>query len=155
MSPQLILFFLLIPILIWAFNTFDNLIKLEYEIFHQQWLKDGQPSGLYWRPADYRPSLHSGFATQKSMLILLFKKPEWVASSAQACSLLKKYRILILTWNISVILWFFYQVWFSGQAFHFIKNISLKSHPDMVYCLIGRWRVHPAQDEPRAGGYPV
>ena len=107
MSLQIILFFLLFPILIWGFNTFDNLIKLEYEKFHQQWLQDGEPSGLYWRPADYSPSFHGGFATQKSMLILLFKKPEWVASSDQASILLKKYRILVFTWNISIILWFF------------------------------------------------
>lgn len=105
MSLQLIIIILLIPILIWAFNTFDNLMKLEYEKFHQQWLKDGQPSGLYWRPAGYRPSINGGLATQKSMLTLLFKKPEWIASSDQACGLLKKYRILVLTWNISIILW--------------------------------------------------
>jgi hypothetical protein len=107
MSLQLIVIILLIPILIWSFNTFDNLMKLEYEKFHQQWLKDGQPPGLYWRPVGYRPSFQSGFATQKSMLILLFRKPEWVASSDQASNLLKKYRILVLTWNVSVILWFF------------------------------------------------
>jgi hypothetical protein len=41
MSLQYIFFFLLIPILIWSFNTFDNLIKLEYEKFHQYWIKDG------------------------------------------------------------------------------------------------------------------
>ena len=106
MSLQLIVIILLIPILIWSFNTFDNLIKLEYETFHQQWLKDGQPSGLYWRPADYHPSFHSGFAAQKSMLILLFKSPEWVTSSDLGSNLLKKYRILVLTWNISIIIWF-------------------------------------------------
>ena len=111
MSLQLIVIILLIPILIWSFNTFDNLIKLEYEKFHQQWLKDGQPPGLYWRPAGYRSSFQSGFATQKSMLILLFKKPEWVASSVKACNLLKKYRILVLIWNISIILWFI--AWFA------------------------------------------
>lgn len=107
MSLQLILFILLIPVLVWAFNTFDNLIKLEYEKFHEQWIKDGQPSGLYWRPTDYRPSFHCGIATQKSMLILLFNKPEWVASGGQAYNLLKKYRILVVTWNIGIIVWFF------------------------------------------------
>ena len=107
MSLQVILFFILIPILIWGINTFDNLIKLEYEAFHQQWLKDGQPSGMYWRPAGYRSSFQSGFATQKSMLKFLFEKPEWIASSVQACILLKKYRILVLTWNAAIILWFF------------------------------------------------
>jgi hypothetical protein len=107
MLLQIVIFFLLIPILIWAFNTFDNLIKLEYEKFYQYWIKDGQPSGLYWRPADYHPSFQGGIATQKAMLILLFKKPEWVASSDIAWNLLKKYRILVLTWNCSIIIWFF------------------------------------------------
>ena len=107
MPFQLIVIIPLIPILIWSFNTFDNLIRLEYEKFHQQWLKDGQPPGLYWRPAGYRPSFQSGFATQKAMLVMLFSKPEWVASSDQARILLKKYRILALTWNLGIILWFF------------------------------------------------
>jgi hypothetical protein len=106
MSLQYIFFFLLIPILIWSFNTFDNLIKLEYEKFHQYWIKDGKPSGLYWRPADYHPSFNGAIATQKAMLILLFKKPEWVASSGHAWNLLKKYRILVLIWNCSIIIWF-------------------------------------------------
>jgi len=112
MSLQTVSFLLLVPILIWAFNTFDNLIKLEYGKFHQQWIKDGKPSGLYWRPADYHPSLQGGIATQKSMLILLFRKPGWIASSAQASNLLKKYRILVLTWNISILLWFFARLGF-------------------------------------------
>jgi hypothetical protein len=112
MSPQLFYFFLLIPVLIWAFNTFDNLIKLEYEKFHQQWIKDGQPSGLFWFPDGCRPSFHGGIATQKSMLILLFNKPEWIASSAQACNILTKYRILVLTWNIGIILWLFVRLGF-------------------------------------------
>jgi hypothetical protein len=112
MAPQLFYFFLLIPVLIWAFNTFDNLIKLEYEKFHQQWIKDGQPSGLFWHPDGCRPSFHGGIATQKSMLLLLFNKPEWIASSAQACNLLKKYRILVLAWNIGIILWLFARLGF-------------------------------------------
>ena len=107
MSIQLFVIILLIPILIWSFNTFDNLIKLEYEKFHQQWLKDGQPPGLYWRPAGNSPSFHGGIATQKSMVKLLIKKPEWVASSDEACYLHKKYRILVLAWNAGIILWLF------------------------------------------------
>jgi hypothetical protein len=105
MSPQWFYFFLLIPLLIWAFNTFDSLIKLEHEKFHQQWIKDGQPPGMFWRPEGSRPSFQGGIATQKSMLLLLFNKPEWIESSSQARNLLKKYRILVLAWNIGIILW--------------------------------------------------
>jgi hypothetical protein len=107
MSLQCVFPILLIPILIWAFNTFDNMIKLEFGKFHQHWIADGKPSGLFWRPAGIRPSFHGGIAAQKSMLIMLFKRPEWIASSAHGCILLKKYRILVLTWNIGIILWLF------------------------------------------------
>ncbi len=107
MPLQIVVIIVLIPILIWSLNTFDNLMKLEYEKFHDQWLKDGQPPGLYWRPAGHHPSFQSGFATQKAMLVLLFRRPEWVESSGQAKILLTKYRILVLTWNISIIIWFF------------------------------------------------
>ena len=106
LTMQIFLFVLLVPILIWAFNTFDNLIRLEYEQFHQHWISDGLPSGLYWRPPDYRPSFRSGMATQKSMLFLLIGKPEWVESSDYASRLQRKYRILVLTWNACLVLWF-------------------------------------------------
>ena len=106
MMLQIALFVLLVPFLIWAFNTFDNLIKLEFEDFHQQWIADGRPSGLYWRPAGYRPSLQGGIATQRSMLVLLVGRPEWVASSDYASRLQRRYRILVLTWNICLLLWF-------------------------------------------------
>lgn len=107
MTPQVIIFALLVPILIWAFNTFDNLIKLEYEKFHEQWVADGTPSGIYWRPADYRPSFTGAFATQKAMFSLFFKKPLWIESSPFAFTLHRRYRILVLTWNVGLVLWFF------------------------------------------------
>ena len=119
MSPQWFYFFLLMPVLIWAFKSFDDLIKLEHEKFHQQWIKDGQPSGLFWHPDGCRPSFHGGIATQKSMLILLFNKPEWIASSVEACNLLKKYRILVFAWNIGIILWLFVRLVFQGAGLPF------------------------------------
>ncbi len=112
MTLQVLLFFLLTPVLIWAFNTFDNLIRLEHENFHQQWLADGKPSGLYWRPADYRPSFHCAMATQKSMLFLLFRKPGWTQSGDYASTLLRKYRILVLTWNVGVVFLVLFKGWF-------------------------------------------
>ncbi len=109
MTLQVIIFVLLVPVLIWAFNTFDNLIKLEYEKFREQWDADGTPSGIYWRPADYRPSLTGAFATQKAMFMLLFTRPGWIESSPYAFALHRRYRILVLTWNGGLLFWFF--VW--------------------------------------------
>jgi hypothetical protein len=108
MPLPIIIFFLLIPILLWAFITFDNLIKLEHQKFHFQWMKDGEPSGMYWRPANFHRSFRNGMATQKSMLLWLFKNPKWVESSDEASKLLKRYRVLVLAWNICIILWAFF-----------------------------------------------
>ncbi len=107
MPIPILLFFLLIPILLWAFFTWDNLIKLEHENFHHQWVKNGKPTGMFWRPPNTSRSYSSGMATQKFMFVWLFKNPEWVESSDDGMRLIKRYRILVLVWNISVILWFF------------------------------------------------
>ncbi len=107
-------FLLLVPILLWAFFTWDGLIKLEHKNFYQQWINDGQPIGMYWRPSKLLPSFHSGMATQKYMLIWLFKNPPWVESSDEALKLLRRYRILVLAWNISIVLWFFVVLRFFG-----------------------------------------
>jgi predicted membrane protein len=114
MPLPIITFFLLIPILIWAFTTFDNLIKLEYESFHEQWIKDKQPVGMFWRPENYRVSFSSGNVSQKYMLVWLFKTPEWVNGSDEASALLKRLRVLVLIWNICVLLWFFVGLRFLG-----------------------------------------
>ncbi|HEX9022914.1 MAG TPA: hypothetical protein VF799_03650 [Geobacteraceae bacterium] len=109
MTLQVLIFVLLVPILIWAFNTFDNLIKLECEKFHEQWVADGAPSGIYWRPTDYRPSLQGALATQKAMFMLFFRRPGWMESSPYALSLHRRYRMLVLSWNVGLVCWF--SVW--------------------------------------------
>jgi hypothetical protein len=107
MPISIISFFLLIPILFWAFFTWDNLIKLEHEKFLRQWLDDGKPTGIFWHSAKSRRTYRSGMVTQKYMFIWLFKNPEWVKASDEALILIKRYRTLVFTWNISIILWFF------------------------------------------------
>ena len=105
MAFESILVFLLVPILIWAFRTFDNLMKHEYEQFHNQWIEDGKPSGIYWRPRECHPSFQGVMATQRSMIKILFRKPDWAASSVYASRLIRRYRILVLIWNIYFFFW--------------------------------------------------
>jgi hypothetical protein len=107
MPLPIIVFLLLIPILIFAFITFDNLIKLEHEDFHKQWLRDKQPIGMFWRPENYRASFGNRNASQKHMLIWLFKTPNWIEESDVASILLRRFRVLVLIWNLGVLLWFF------------------------------------------------
>jgi ferric iron reductase protein FhuF len=112
MQLPVILFILMIPLLVWAFITWDNLIKLEHEKFHQQWLNDGKPTGMFWRSSKSRRSYRSGMATQKFMFMWLFKTPEWAESSDDALSLIKRYRTLVLAWNAGILfIWFVLVPW--------------------------------------------
>jgi hypothetical protein len=108
MPIPFILLVLLIPSLIWAFVTFDNLIKLEYHDFYDQWVKDRQPSGMFWKPErqSYFESFRSGTTSQKYMFVWLFKTPEWIAGNDEASRLLKRLRVLVLVWNIGVLVVF-------------------------------------------------
>ena len=113
MIIPMIVFLLLIPVLLWSFFTFDKLVKLEYEEFHQQWVEDGEPAGMYWRPAQSRSSSRSGNTTQRIMIAWFLKAPQWVESNTDASRLFKKYRILVLVWNFFIVLWFFLFLWFA------------------------------------------
>jgi ferric iron reductase protein FhuF len=95
MSQPFYTFFLIVPILIWAFITFDDLIELEYKKFHAQWKKDGQPPGLFWRPDGYQNSFSSK-KPKKYSFIWLFKKPVWINGNIEAIKLLNRYRILVV-----------------------------------------------------------
>jgi len=107
MPLPILMFVALTPFLFWAFFTWDSLVKLEYEKFHQQWIEDGQPAGMFWRPSKPRPTFRSGMASQMCMLVWLFKNPEWAEMQEEALKLLKRYRVLVLTWNLGIIaIWF-------------------------------------------------
>jgi len=105
--PLAFMFLLLVPILLWAFTTFDHLIQLEYESFQYHWILDKQPVGMQWRPENYPRNFHGGKGSQYYWFMWLFKKPDWVKKSNKATILLTRYRILILAWNMGIILWFF------------------------------------------------
>jgi hypothetical protein len=107
MALYFIFFFLMIPFWFWIMITFDNLLKLEYEEFHHQWIKDGRQKGMFWRPPASSLTPHIGMGRQTSMFIWLFKQPAWMKSSEQAVKLLWRFRVLVLVWNASVLLWMY------------------------------------------------
>lgn len=76
------------------------LLKVEHDDFHEEWVKDGRPSGApVWFPMkemSTRPfSIHPSYPWFRG-LIWLFRTPEWTKQSARAHTLLLVYRILFL-----------------------------------------------------------
>ncbi len=108
-----IIFLMFVPLLLWAFSSFDDLIRLEYENFQYFWIQDKQPIGMRWRPENYPRNFRGGKGSQIFWFLWLFKTPEWVKKSEQGAKLLKRYRILVLTWNVLFFPLFFIALRFS------------------------------------------
>jgi hypothetical protein len=91
--------------------TFDELVQLEYYSYRRDWENDGRPRGVFWFPLDNWKSKNfnwfsSSLASQRLSRILLFSTPEWIKKDDEAMKLVKRFRILILTYLGSIILGF-------------------------------------------------
>lgn len=92
----------LIIVLFMSFSSFNKLVKLEYNQYRQEWIKDGKPQGFYWRPPEC--TMFSWYAMQRLTILWLFKTPEWVIGTPSAVDTLRKMRRCVLTWNAGVII---------------------------------------------------
>ena len=73
----------------------SQLLKIEHDEFHDQWEKDGRPSGMpFWFPLQ---ELHlMGFRSYSGIVGIswLFKTPEWLKGHQPASKLLRYYRLV-------------------------------------------------------------
>jgi hypothetical protein len=105
MTISFIIFIGLCVILFLSFVHFDRLLKIEYEIYREQWVTDGKPFGIFWRPSESTIFL-SLIAMWRLSLYWLFKTPEWIRNDVKAQKSLRKLRIFTLIWNVGIIVWF-------------------------------------------------
>ena len=92
-----------------AMRSFDDLIKYEYENLHEQWIAEGEPRGMFWKPPQRSNNILNLLVRSNPGLKILkwtFFAPQWVKSNADAESTLKRARKYMLCWNIAVPLWF-------------------------------------------------
>ncbi len=93
-----------------AMFAFDKLIKYEYENLPEQWEKDGQPRGMFWKPAGKKIKLFNRFVRGNvgfAALRLIFITPKWVKENPESTAHLKQLRKFTLFWNIGVLTLFF------------------------------------------------
>ena len=105
MSIVIIIFFGLVAFLFLAFTNFDQLVKIEYNKYKEQWIKDGKPIGFFWRPPESN-WFGSSIAMQRLSMRWIFRTPNWATGDPQAKIYLRKLRIFVLTWNVGMIIWF-------------------------------------------------
>ncbi len=93
-----------------AMFAFDKLIKYECENLPEQWEKDWQPRGMFWKPdgTKMRP-LNRFFRSNPAFAVFrfLFTTPEWIKENPETISHLKQLRRFTLFWNIGVLTLFF------------------------------------------------
>jgi hypothetical protein len=76
----------------YGFIIFDRLVRTEYEHYHEQWIADGEPSGVFWRPQG-RPRHSNWRALGRVSWSWLFRRPDWVAQGSENMKALIRYRI--------------------------------------------------------------
>jgi hypothetical protein len=87
--------------LLLCFYYYDRILKTEYSNYHDQWLADGSPLGMFWVPKGSK--LFSGsFSRGALMFQLLFKNPQWAKNDKTVLQYLQKLRI---SWGVGAAVW--------------------------------------------------
>ena len=98
--PLLIL--IAFPVLIYAFLLLDGLIRAEYELEKAAWEADGRPAGFFWRSPECT-WFRSDMARNRIAFAWLFQTPPWVARAAHCRTRLRRLRIAVLAWNVTIV----------------------------------------------------
>lgn len=101
----LIIIFVGVPLLVYAFLMFNRVVRTEYETYRAAWEADGKPCGFFWRAPECT-YFRSGWATNRLSFIWLFRTPSWAANSTDCRSWLKRLRICALAWNLLMVFLF-------------------------------------------------
>lgn len=87
-----------------AISSLDNLIKYEYENFPEQWEKDRQPHGLFWKPPQKQVKLINRIFQSNPLLKFIFTTPEWMRENIISMEYLNKFRKFVFLWNFSILI---------------------------------------------------
>ena len=88
--------------LLFAFITFDQIVKIEYSNFRDDWNEDGKPRGIFWSPPG--GSALSGWGEMHRISFLwLFKTPGWAAENMNIRALFNRLRLLVLIWCVGIL----------------------------------------------------
>jgi len=92
-----------LPLPIWAFMTFDQLVVLQFSRHPEQWVRDRRPC-TFMRPATGIPrTVRSALAAQWCSISWVFVTPAWVARDPDCAGLLRRLRLLTAAWCLIVV----------------------------------------------------
>ena len=95
--------------LLWAFATWDRLIKLEFQHDPEAWSKNGKPLGIFQRrPRAEYSSYWDWYRARwrRGLLVFawLFSTPAWARRDPEAKGLFIRLRLLVVIWNLGFLL---------------------------------------------------
>jgi hypothetical protein len=90
-------------VLVYAFLTFDRLLRAQHEFHREAWIADGRPSGFFWRAPDSGRWFASTVSLHRVTLTWFFSTPAWVAESPAYRALLKRLRMLVVVLSVLLI----------------------------------------------------
>ncbi len=103
----MLIFFGLFIIGMVAFINFDRLIKIQHGRYKADWVKDGKPRGMYWKPPELSWfDFGSSISMQKLSVAWLFKTPQWASADSEAKECLRKMRMYVIVFYVAVIFLF-------------------------------------------------
>jgi hypothetical protein len=101
MNREIIGFLVFFSAILICLFYYDRILKTEYSKYHDQWLADGSPLGMFWVPKGSK--LFSGsFSRGPLMFQWLFKNPQWAINDKTVLQYLRKLRI---SWAIGALVW--------------------------------------------------
>jgi hypothetical protein len=105
MASLLILVVLVVivaSVMLFTYFTFDRLIRRQHDEHVDEWIADGRPIGMFWRPDGARFSFRSRWAMDKCTWAWLFRSPGWASRDQEALRLLRRYRVLVAVSYIGI-----------------------------------------------------
>jgi hypothetical protein len=100
---QIIVLLVGLPLLFYAFLTFDSLVLLQRGRYPSEWQRAGEPCPFFRRPSGLKWSLRGRFSAQWCSMAWLFAPPSWATSDPQARQLLFRLRVLVFCWCFLVV----------------------------------------------------
>jgi len=113
--PLVVVSFIGLAVLLLGSVSFDMLLKAAYDRRREDWIREGRPSGFYWKPRECS-WFGSGMRAQGLMLQWLFKTPAWADGVPEAKRWLNAYRMCFLSWNVGFLVTLGIGVWFANHG---------------------------------------
>lgn len=103
MLEETLFYIFIIGMMLWEFYLIDRLLEYEHRKFHSEWIADGKPAGIFWRPKDDQSTIGRSEFGAWCVGRMFYSTPNWVKQDKYARLLLRSIRIVLAALVLLVI----------------------------------------------------